>query len=105
MLQVPGLDAIQLGPFDLSASMGLIGQLDHPDFVAAVQHVSDVCARHQVTLGAFGVNSKAVEPYIQQGYTLITSGVDSLFLGQAANADLERLTKGRKRQRKLLKRR
>ena len=33
ILSVDGLDAILIGPYDLSASMGLTAQFDHPDFV------------------------------------------------------------------------
>ena len=35
ILATPGLDAVLIGPYDLSASMGLAGQLQHPDVLAA----------------------------------------------------------------------
>ena len=39
ILAVPGLDSIVLGPSDLSASMGLIGQLEHPRVVATIEEI------------------------------------------------------------------
>lgn len=39
IVRVPGLDSIAMGPFDLSGSMGLLGQLDHPQVVEALKHV------------------------------------------------------------------
>ena len=78
--RVPGVDAVLLGPYDLSASLGLMGQIDHPAVVAA-----------GVPLGYFGVTAAAVQPYVAQGYTLIVAGVDTLYLGQGAKAVLTEL--------------
>lgn len=84
IVQVPGLDAVLVGPYDLSASMGLMGQVGHPDVVGAIQQVTDACQKAGLKLGIFGVSVTAVAPYIAQGYTLITVGMDALLLGQAA---------------------
>jgi 2-keto-3-deoxy-L-rhamnonate aldolase RhmA len=84
IVQVPGLDAVLVGPYDLSASMGLMGQVEHPDVVGAIQQVTDACQQAGLKLGIFGVSATAVAPYISQGYTLIIVGMDALLLGQAA---------------------
>ncbi|MBX3011725.1 MAG: hypothetical protein KF832_09455 [Caldilineaceae bacterium] len=39
ILAIPGLDSIVLGPWDLSASMGLLGEVEHPQVVAALDLV------------------------------------------------------------------
>ena len=39
ILAVPGLDSLVLGPMDLSGSLGHLGQAEHPDVVAAIDHV------------------------------------------------------------------
>ncbi|MBI2501664.1 MAG: hypothetical protein HYW07_00320 [Candidatus Latescibacteria bacterium] len=36
---IPGLDSVVLGPWDLSGSLGLLGQVDHPEVVAALEKV------------------------------------------------------------------
>ena len=82
--QVDGIDAVLVGPYDLSASMGRIGQVDHPQVVAAIDQVTAVCRSAGIPLGIFGVSAAAVRPYIERGYTLIVAGADTLLLGQAA---------------------
>ena len=39
IVALPGLDSIVLGPYDLSGSFGVLGQVHHPDVVAAMEHV------------------------------------------------------------------
>ena len=89
--QVPGIDAVLVGPYDLSASLGILGQVTHPDVVSAIDHVAEVCTAAGVTLGSFGLTADAVAPYMERGYTLITVGVDTLMLGVAAKKMLEKV--------------
>jgi 2-keto-3-deoxy-L-rhamnonate aldolase RhmA len=84
IVRVGGIDAVLVGPYDLSASLGRPGQLEHPDVTSAIDHVTQTCLEAGMRLGIFRVTADAVKPYIERGYTLITAGVDTLFLGQAA---------------------
>jgi len=88
---VQGLDAILVGPYDLSASMGLPGQVDHPDVKAAIQHVAEVCFDANMPIGIFGMTAEAVRPYIAQGFRFIVCGADTALLGNAAHQLLEQL--------------
>jgi len=88
---VPGVDAVLIGPYDLSASMKRIGEIDHPEVTGAIQHVTDVCKENNIPLGIFGVTVDAVKPYIDKGFSLITAGVDTVLLGQAARKMLGQL--------------
>lgn len=81
---VPGVDAVLVGPYDLSASLGRPGQVGHPEVTAAIARVTGACKEAGVPLGVFGVSAEAVRPYIEDGYTLIVAGVDTLMLGHAA---------------------
>ncbi len=85
---VPGIDCILVGPYDLSASMGLIGQVGHPDVQAAIEKVRVCCESKDIPLGFFGVTPEAVKPYMEQGFNLIAVGVDVAFLGTAASEAL-----------------
>lgn len=89
IIRVSGVDAVLVGPYDLSASLGLMGQVEHPDVVAAIQQVTDACLAAGMRLGIFGMSATAVTPYIAQGYTLITAGIDTTLLGQAAKILLD----------------
>lgn len=91
IVRVNGLDAVLVGPYDLSASMGLPGQVDHPDVQAAIQHVAKVCFEAEMPIGIFGLAAEAVQPYIEQGFRFIVSGVDTIMLGNAASQLLQQL--------------
>jgi len=84
IVQVPGLDAVLIGPYDLSASLGHPGDLAHPDFLQAVDRITSACQAQGLPLGIFGMNAEAVQPYIRRGYRLILMSVDTVLLGQAA---------------------
>lgn len=84
--QVDGVDAVFIGPYDLSASMGKTGEVDAPDVVAAIDEVTRACQRHDVALGFFGLDAASVEPWIGCGYSLICAGVDAGFVTSGAQA-------------------
>lgn len=88
IVKIPGVDGVLIGPYDLSASMGLMGQISHPSVVAAIERVTQVCQAANVQLGIFGVTVEAVLPYMQRGYTLLVTGVDTILLGQGARGIL-----------------
>lgn len=91
IVQVAGIDAIQLGPYDLAASMGKMGQVNDPEVVAAIDHVIATCQKAEIPIGWFGVTAEAVKPYIDRGCTLITAGVDTTLLASAAKKMLNSL--------------
>ena len=90
-VQVEGIDAVLLGPYDLSASLGQTGKLDHPAVTQAIDHITKTCQAAGIPLGYFGVSADAVRPYMDRGYTLIVAGVDALMLGTAASRLLANL--------------
>ncbi len=84
IVKVKGIDCIFIGPYDLSASMGLMGQVDHPDVIAAIDKVTQCCLKANIALGYFGLSVDAVRPYMDKGYTLICAGVDAGFVIEGA---------------------
>ncbi|MBE2220147.1 MAG: 2,4-dihydroxyhept-2-ene-1,7-dioic acid aldolase [Anaerolineae bacterium] len=94
IVQVEGVDGVLIGPYDLSASLGLLGQIEHPEVVAAIDRVTAVCQQAKIPLGVFGLSATAVQPYIEKGYTLITVGVDTLLLSSAASSLLQQVRSG-----------
>lgn len=51
LLAVPGVDAVMIGPADLSISLGVPGEFQHPKMVEAMEKVRDSCDRHGVAPG------------------------------------------------------
>lgn len=80
-----GVDAILIGPYDLSASLGKPGEINDPLVQAAIDKVISACQHNDVKLGYFGVTAEAVLPYKEKGFTLLTVGVDAAFIIQSAN--------------------
>jgi 2-dehydro-3-deoxyglucarate aldolase len=84
IVQTPALDAVLIGPYDLSASLGHPGDLAHADFLQAVDRITAACQGAGLPLGIFAMNAEAARPYIVRGYSLILLSVDTVLLGQAA---------------------
>ncbi len=91
IVKVDGIDAVFIGPYDLSASMGRMGEIDHPEVVEAIDRVGRACQQNDIALGYFGVTAESVEAYVDKGYRLICAGVDAGFVTQGAQQVLEKL--------------
>src|SRR5579864_7557929 len=51
LLSVPGIDAIMIGPADLSISLGVPGEFDHPKMIETIDLVKESCLRHGIAPG------------------------------------------------------
>jgi len=91
IVALEGVDAILIGPYDLSASLGVIGQVGSDIVKQAIKTVADASFAKGVKMGIFGISPEAVIPYQKQGFSLITVGVDALFLGGTASDTLQQL--------------
>ncbi len=78
---VPGVDVLMFGTSDLTATMGIAGQIGHPDVRAAYARVGAACAKHGKVMGMGGVYDEKVAPdYIALGARFILSGSDHSML-------------------------
>jgi len=84
ILAVPGVDAFIVGPYDLSASLGLAGQWEHPTVVQALQTVETAMKKSKRTGGFHVVHSdrEALAKRIAAGYRFIAWGDDMVFLAE-----------------------
>lgn len=91
ILDVPGISAALIGPYDLSASMGFAGQLDHPEVIAAQRRIFEACQARGVPAGIHIVSGDPIEirRYIDQGYRFIACGIDTLFIKHGSLRALE----------------
>ncbi|GAB6094258.1 aldolase/citrate lyase family protein [Desulfatiferula olefinivorans] len=82
ILSVPGVDAAMIGPYDLSASMGITGQFDHPDMKAATGKIVNACLTHTVIPGIHVVQPDAGEAAMRfaEGYRFIAYSLDITML-------------------------
>ena len=85
ILKVNGLDSIFIGPYDLSASMNLTGQFDHPDFIKMITHIHTLADTHSIACGIHVVkpNSDDLKLKINECYQFIAYSIDSVFLNSS----------------------
>ena len=90
ILSVPGVDAVFIGPYDLSASMGITGQFDHPKMIEARQRILDACREHGVAPGIHVVPPDVDEVVrrFHEGYRLIAYSLDITMLAKACQDGL-----------------
>lgn len=93
IVKVLGIDAVFIGPYDLSASMGLMGQVTAPEVLAAMAKVEMAAKAAGIKLGYFGLKPATVEGIITKGYKLITCGTDTSFIASGAKEVLSKLRK------------
>jgi len=93
ILSIEGIDAAFLGPYDLSASMGLTARFDHPDYLAAHRGILDACERHNVAPGIHVVQPAPDEVLqrIDEGYRFIAYSLDITMLTDACRGGLRKI--------------
>ena len=88
---VPGIDGIFVGPGDMAASMGYIGQIDHPEVQQVLAQAARDAAKLSLPVGIVGANAKMVQDYIDMGYTYAAIGSDMALMKAQARETLDTL--------------
>ncbi|MBX9698259.1 MAG: aldolase [Acetobacteraceae bacterium] len=84
---VPGVDVLLIGTSDLTAAMGISGQIGHKDVYAAYESVAAACRRHGKVMGMGGVYDEThAAAYIRMGARFLLSGSDHNLLMAGATA-------------------
>ena len=76
IVSVPGVDVAWMGHFDLTVSLGIPGQFEHPRFLSAMDELVTACRRHGVAPGFLPASSGAAIHWIQKGFRAISLGSD-----------------------------
>ncbi|HET7874152.1 MAG TPA: aldolase/citrate lyase family protein [Methylomirabilota bacterium] len=86
ILSVPGIDAVYVGPSDLSLALGCKPRLDQtdPPVVEAQQTIVAACKRHGVIAGIHNATAAYAVKMIEAGYQFVTLASDSRFLAAKA---------------------
>ena len=82
ILKVDGLDAILIGPYDLSASMNLTAQFDHPEFAKAIRDIKSKSESANIPCGIHVVSPSVddLKEKIDDNYRFIAYSIDSVIL-------------------------
>ena len=91
---IPGVHAVFVGPNDLTTTMGIPNQYDHPDLVAVLKKVIDTADRHHVAAGCWFGKTDQMLRAIRQGARLVVYSNDSALMRDAMAAAFAELRKG-----------
>ena len=72
--EVPGIGCILTGEGDLSQELGVPRQYEHPDVLAGVKEIMEVCKAHKMPNGWFHTSMDNVDQIVKEGYQYIMSG-------------------------------
>lgn len=81
---VDGVDVLFIGPMDLSTSLGVFRQYDHPLFVDALNKTLDAARRHNRAAGILLPTVETARYYRDMGFRFLTAGTDVMLLKAAA---------------------
>lgn len=78
IVEVRGVDVVFVGPTDLSHSLGLPGQIQHPTVQAAIQKILDVVAKSNVAFGILAGNAAVAREWRSRGARYIVTTIESV---------------------------
>ena len=94
ILSVPGVDGFIVGPYDLSGSLGVPGQFEHPAVLEALQQVKRIASERQALSGYHVIppDLRAFRAKKNEGFQFIAFSLDIMFLGQSCREALKKVT-------------
>ena len=81
---VSGVDVIFVGPFDLSVSLGIPGDMTHPREVEAIDRIMEVCRQQGLVAGIHLFDLQALKTWVGKGMRFVTYSSDVALLADAA---------------------
>ena len=88
IMSVDGIDAFFVGPFDLSSSMGLMGQIDHPKVRDAIERVFEAGKNAGIASGIWQGAGMSIRERLEEGWQMVALGMDINFLMDGARSIL-----------------
>ena len=76
ILEVPGIDVIFLGVYDLSQSLGFTGQVERPEVLSALEQVVAQCSAKGIPVGTFVESIETARRYQELGVSYLCYSVD-----------------------------
>lgn len=87
---VEGVDVIFVGPYDLSQSMGLTGQIWHPDVATEITRIINICKKKGIETGVFTDTPEGIKHWSDLGVKYLNYRIDTeLFLDFAKKSRAE----------------
>lgn len=94
LLSVPGLDGVFIGPHDLSISLGIPEQYDHPEFEKAVKHIIHTTRNKGLSIAIhFSLEPERQAKWVREGVNIVVHSTDIALFSQKLNADISAIKK------------
>ena len=79
ILKVKGIDAIFIGPYDLSLSLGIPGQFNNKKFINNISSIINACKKNKIACGIHMVdpNKNDLRNNLKKGFTFIAYSMDT----------------------------
>ncbi|MCX7667394.1 MAG: aldolase/citrate lyase family protein [Atribacterota bacterium] len=92
ILGVKGIGAIFIGPWDLSGSLGVLGEINHPQVIASINHVIAKTKEKNIPVGiATPLSEEEAWRWMEREVQFLTVGTDYGFLARSADVLVDRL--------------
>ncbi|HAG10148.1 MAG TPA: 2,4-dihydroxyhept-2-ene-1,7-dioic acid aldolase [Desulfotomaculum sp.] len=90
ILNADFIDAIIVGPYDLSGSLGIPGQFENPIFIDVLTRIKNTTRKLNKVLGYHEVSSdpNLLLQKIKEGYSFLAYSIDIMFLGESCKSGL-----------------
>ncbi|MBP1991399.1 HpcH/HpaI aldolase family protein [Paenibacillus eucommiae] len=85
MLETGEVAGVIVGPYDLSVSLGIPGQFEHPQFMEIVNEVIRICDAHSISCGMYMEGEERIRYWRNKGMNVIWSGSDMGFFAAGYN--------------------
>ena len=95
IIATEGIDAVFIGPYDLSASLGIPGQYNDPSVLKALEEFEIVCKEEKKTMGYHVIepDSSLVTAKHEAGFNFIAFSTDFLFMAKKAEQEMKKIAK------------
>jgi 2-keto-3-deoxy-L-rhamnonate aldolase RhmA len=93
ILSVPGIDAVVIGPYDFSGSLGLLGQIQHPDLLARFEKVIARCKARGIPCGpSIGPgNQEILKFWLDRNVDFLFCGDDLSFVQMGTESTIAKI--------------
>lgn len=86
LLSVPNVDTVMIGPVDLSISLGVPGEFEHPRMLATVEKIVESCKAHGVIPGAQARNVALAKRWRDMGMLFVGCSSETAMLYESARS-------------------
>jgi len=93
ILSVSGIDVIFIGPYDLSQSLGIPGEVNHPLVTEKMKEVVSKCKENKIAVGTFADDVETAKSWISLGVQYMSFSVDVGILYEVSKQIVENLKK------------